>query len=149
MVRMINQRKVQLVRLIQNLKINLAHFTLKISITTLQMEDTSKVYSMLLRRPWLKQAKAHHDWGNNTLTTIVDTKTMTLSTEKREMVHPSQRLYNLDDTYDWEGGLMDRDKEHLYRAIPKLWHVGKVSLEELEFLPKVYVEMMQLEKNIN
>jgi hypothetical protein len=25
-----------------------------------------KVYSMLLGRPWFKQAKRHHDWGNNT-----------------------------------------------------------------------------------
>jgi hypothetical protein len=55
----------------------------------------------------------------------------------------------LDDTYDWEGRLMDQDEEHLYHAIQKLWHVGKVSLEKLKFLPEVYVEMMQLEKNIN
>jgi hypothetical protein len=30
------------------------------------------------------------------------------------MVHPSQRPYNLNDTYDWEGGLMDGDEEHLF-----------------------------------
>jgi hypothetical protein len=60
MVRMINQGKVQLVNLIRNFKINLARCTFKISVTALQMEDTPKAYSMLLRRPWLKQAKAHH-----------------------------------------------------------------------------------------
>jgi hypothetical protein len=26
----------------------------------------TKVYSMLLGRPWFKQAKAHHDWENST-----------------------------------------------------------------------------------
>jgi hypothetical protein len=57
------------------------------------MEDTPKAYSTLSRRPSLKQAKAHHEWGNNTLTIIVDTK-------KRVMVHLSQRLYNLNDIYD-------------------------------------------------
>jgi len=29
------------------------------------------------------------------------------------MIHPSQIPHNLDDNYDWEGGLMDGDKEHL------------------------------------
>jgi hypothetical protein len=29
------------------------------------------------------------------------------------MIHPSQRPRNLDDNYDWEGGLMDGDEEHL------------------------------------
>jgi hypothetical protein len=65
------------------------------------------------------------------------------------MVHPSQRPCNLDDTYDWEGGLMDGDKEHLYHAIPNLWLVEEVSLKELKFQPEVYVGMMQLENNIN
>jgi hypothetical protein len=37
---------------------------------------------MFLGRPWLKQAKTHHDWGNNTLSIIVDTKIVTLSIEK-------------------------------------------------------------------
>jgi hypothetical protein len=36
------------------------------------------------------------------------------------MVHPSQRPYNLNDTYDWEGGLTDRDEERLYDVVPKL-----------------------------
>jgi len=29
------------------------------------MDDTPKAYWMFLGRPWLKQAKAHHDWGDN------------------------------------------------------------------------------------
>jgi hypothetical protein len=56
------------------------------------MEDTPKAYLMFLKRPWLKQAKSHHDWGNNTLTIITDTKTMTLNIEKQVMVHPSKDL---------------------------------------------------------
>jgi hypothetical protein len=64
------------------------------------MEDVPKAYLMFLRRPWLEQAKAYHDWGNSTLTIIADTNTVTLSTKKRIMVHPFQRPCNLDDTYD-------------------------------------------------
>jgi hypothetical protein len=46
------------------------------------MENTLEAYSMFLEKPWLKQTKVHHDWGNNTVTIIADTKTMTLSIKK-------------------------------------------------------------------
>jgi hypothetical protein len=77
------QRKVQPLRLIQNLKIDLPRCEFKISVIVLKMENIPKVYLMFLRKPRLKQAKAHHDWVNNTLTIIVDTKIMTLNIEKR------------------------------------------------------------------
>jgi hypothetical protein len=53
------------------------------------MEDTPKAYLMFLGRPWLKQVKVYHDWGNNILRIIVDTNIITLSMEKQVMVHPS------------------------------------------------------------
>jgi hypothetical protein len=43
------------------------------------MEDTLTTYYVLLGRPWLKQAKAHHDWGNNTFKIIINTQIMTLN----------------------------------------------------------------------
>jgi hypothetical protein len=113
------------------------------------MEYIRKAYSMLLGKPWLRQTKAHHDWGNNTLTIIVDIIIMTLNTKKRIMVHPSQRPCNLDDTYDWEGGLMDGDKACLYHVVPELWLFGEVSIEEFKLLLEVYVGMAQLEENIH
>jgi hypothetical protein len=63
-VQMANQRKVQPIGLIRNLKIDLAIY--KISIIVLNMENGVEVYSMLLGRPWLKQPKAHHNWDDNT-----------------------------------------------------------------------------------
>jgi hypothetical protein len=48
------------------------------------MEDTLEAYLMLLGWPWLKQAKTYHDCGNNTLTIIVDTKTLTLEQKSEE-----------------------------------------------------------------
>ncbi len=44
---------------------------------------------------------------------------------------------------------MDGSKEHLYHVVPKLWHVGKVSLEKFKFLFEVYVGMVQPEENTN
>ncbi len=115
----------------------------------LQMGDTSQAYSMFLGRPWLMQVKVHHDWGNNTLTIIVDIKTMTLGIKKQVMVHPSQKPCNLDDIYDWEIGLRIGDEERLYHVILELWPIGEVSPKELKFIPKVCVRMVQPKDNIN
>jgi hypothetical protein len=46
------------------------------------MENTLEAYLMFLERPWLKQTNVHHDWGNNILTIIADTKTMALNIKK-------------------------------------------------------------------
>jgi hypothetical protein len=60
-VRMANQRKVQPMGLIQNLKIDLASCVYKISIIVLKMGNGVETNSMLLKRPWLKQAKVHYN----------------------------------------------------------------------------------------
>jgi hypothetical protein len=65
------------------------------------------------------------------------------------MLHLSQKHYNLDETYDWEGGLTNGDNERLYNDVLELCHVGKVSPNESKFLLEVYVRMVQLEDNIN
>ncbi len=67
---MVNQQKVQPIGLIKNLKINLARCDYKILVITLDMENGVEVYSMLLWWPLLKLAKAHHNWGDGTLTII-------------------------------------------------------------------------------
>jgi hypothetical protein len=60
-VRMVDQKKVQLLGLIRNLKINLGGNIYKISVTTQNMQNGIETYSMLLGKPWLKQTKAHHN----------------------------------------------------------------------------------------
>jgi hypothetical protein len=46
------------------------------------MEEGKEVYSMLLGRPWFKQTKATHDWGNNALIIISGDKEITFITIK-------------------------------------------------------------------
>ncbi len=65
------------------MKIDLAGCEFKISITVLNMENGTKIYSMLLGRPWLKQVKANHNWGDNTLTITTRKRTMTVCTIKK------------------------------------------------------------------
>jgi hypothetical protein len=65
-VHMVHQRKVQPIGLIMNLKITSASCVYKILVTMLNMENGVEVCSMLFGRPWLKETKAHHNWGDNT-----------------------------------------------------------------------------------
>jgi hypothetical protein len=54
---MVDQRKVQPLGLIKNLKIDLAGYVYKISRTILNMKNGIEAYSMLLGRSWSKQVK--------------------------------------------------------------------------------------------
>jgi DNA-binding MurR/RpiR family transcriptional regulator len=54
MLRMADQRKVQTIALIRNLKVDLARCSDMIFVI---VQDRQKAYFMLLGKPWLKQAK--------------------------------------------------------------------------------------------
>jgi hypothetical protein len=92
MVRMVNQRKVQPIGLIRNLKINLTGCDYKISVNVLNMENEVEVYSMLLGWPWLKLAKTHHNWSDSTFTITSGEQIVTLNTIKRINIKSSLRL---------------------------------------------------------
>lgn len=64
------------------------------------MEDGNEAYSMLLGRPWLKQVKATHDRGSNTLTITSRDRKITFNTNKKIKFNPSQQPKHLDDGYE-------------------------------------------------
>jgi hypothetical protein len=66
-LRMANQTTTKVVGLIRDLKIYL-HGIPYIMFIILQNNVVDFSYSMLLGRPWLRDAKVAHDWGSNTLT---------------------------------------------------------------------------------
>jgi hypothetical protein len=72
--------------------------------------EKKETYSILLRRPWLKQAGTTHDWGNNTLIITFGNKEITFSTIKKIKLNPSQQPRHLDDEYDWDG-IIDQDEK--------------------------------------
>jgi hypothetical protein len=66
-IKMADQRKVTPLGIIKNLKINIGGLTFKITVTVIKMENQENNSSMVLGRPWLKQACAKHDWGRSQL----------------------------------------------------------------------------------
>jgi hypothetical protein len=63
--------------LIKDLKILVHGIPYVVTFTIIQSSVLDSSYSMLLGRPWLKDAKLSHDWGNNIIiiqgTSIVKT----------------------------------------------------------------------------
>ncbi len=64
---MANPTIAKLLGLIRGLKI-FVHGTYMVTFTIINSNVLNSNYSMLLGRPWLKDAKASHDWGINIVT---------------------------------------------------------------------------------
>ncbi len=65
---MANQIATKLVGLIRDLKIYVHDIPYITLFTILQNSVVDSNYSMLLGRPWLKDAEVAHDWGSNIIT---------------------------------------------------------------------------------
>ncbi len=57
-----------------------------------------------------------------------------MSTIKKIPLRLLERLKYVDDGYDWEERLSEKEEEQLYNAVLELWHVGKVAPKEFPCL---------------
>jgi len=64
---MANQNMTKPLGIIRNLKIQIHGIPYVATFVVLQNNVVDSSYSMLLGRPWLKDAKVTHDWGNNVI----------------------------------------------------------------------------------
>ena len=67
-LKMADQTRVQPVGLFNHLKITVHNIPYIIVVTVVEMADQQADYSMILGRPWLRDAKVEHDWGRNQIT---------------------------------------------------------------------------------
>ncbi len=67
-LRMTNQTTTKPVGFIRDLKIYVHGILYRTMFIILQNNVVNSSYSMLLGRPWLKDAKVAHDWGSNIVT---------------------------------------------------------------------------------
>ena len=66
-VKMADQRRVQPLGIVRHCKIKIATLRFGIAAVVLRMEDIQEAYPLLLGRPWLRQAKAKHNWETDVL----------------------------------------------------------------------------------
>ncbi len=67
-LRMVDQTTIKPVGFIRDLKIYVHGIPYITIFIVLQNSVVDFSYSMLLGRPWLRDVKMAHDWGNNTIT---------------------------------------------------------------------------------
>jgi hypothetical protein len=67
-LKMVDQTTTKPMRLIKDLKIYVHEILYITTFNVLQNSVVDSSYSMLLGRPWLRDAKVAHDWGNNIIT---------------------------------------------------------------------------------
>ncbi len=67
-LRMVDQTTTKLMGLIRDLKIYVHGIPYITTFTILQNSVVDSSYSMLLGRPWLRDVKVAHDYGNNIVT---------------------------------------------------------------------------------
>ncbi len=65
---MVDQTTIKPMGLIRDLKVYVHDIPYTIMFTIFQNNVTNYSYSMLLGRPWLRDAKMAHDWGSNIVT---------------------------------------------------------------------------------
>jgi hypothetical protein len=66
---------------------------------------------MILGRPWLKEARTHHNWGDNTLIITLEEWNVIVSTIKCVSIKSSQRPKILDIEFDWDEALSKQKEE--------------------------------------
>ncbi len=67
-LKMADQTTTKLVGFIRDLNIYVHDIPYITTFTVLQNNVVDSNYSMFLGRPWLRDVKVAHDWGNNTIT---------------------------------------------------------------------------------
>jgi hypothetical protein len=98
-------------------------------------------YSMLLGRPWLRDAKVAHDWGSNIITIQGNGIIKTITVTKRlggEVRRPKLLL-----CYNYQNGITNEEEDIIFVTKPKLFSIGTISLPEvIQFVKTTYVEIM-------
>ncbi len=110
--------------LIRDLKIYVHGIPYIITFTILQNSVVDFSYSMLLGRPWLRDVKMAHDWGNNTITIQRNGTIIIITHLGGEVKRPKMLL-----CYDYQNGITNDEEEDIIFAIePELFSIGTISL---------------------
>jgi hypothetical protein len=83
---------------------------------------------MLLRRPWLKDAKVTHDWGNNVIIVQGNGTIKTISVNRKlgvKTIWPQTLV-----CYDLMERLADEEEDLIFETEPKLFSIGIIILSK-------------------
>ena len=132
-IKMVDQRTVMPKGIIRDVRLDVGRIVIRTMLTVIDMVSTEDSYSMLLGRPWLKEAQARHDWPRNKLTLTQKGNKVELSTQRTPALPPARRPLHWED-YDWKMGLSDENKAIVYEAFLELLPMGDFDSKSLKRL---------------
>ncbi len=124
-LRMVDQTTTKLVGFIKDLKIYLHVIPYITTFIVFQNSVVDSSYSMLLGRPWLRDAKVAHDWGSNIVTIQGNGTIRTITITKHlgsEVRRPKMLL-----CYDYQNGIIDEKEDMIFAIKPKLFSIGTIN----------------------
>ena len=132
-IKMADQRKVMPKEIIRDVRLDVGGIIIRTTLIVIDMVNFEDSYSILLGRPWLKEAQAQHDWPLNRLTLTQGENKVEISTQRTPALSPANRPLNWED-YDWEMGLTNEEEAVVFEAFPKLLPMGDFDLKSLKKL---------------
>jgi hypothetical protein len=85
--------------IIRDVCLDVGGIIIRTTLTVIDMVSTEDSYSLLLGRPWLKEAQAQHDWPLNKLTLTQGGNKVEISTQKTPAPPPAKRPLHWEDYY--------------------------------------------------
>jgi hypothetical protein len=113
---MANQTTTKPMGLIKDLKIYVRGIPYITTFIVLQNSVVGFSYSMLLGRPWLRDAKVQHDWGSNIVTIQGNGTVQTIIITKHlgsEVRRPEVLLY-----YNYHNGITNEKEDIIFATKP-------------------------------
>ncbi len=110
------------------------------------MVDSS--YSMLLGRPWLRDAKVTHDWGTNGITIQGNGSIITILIKKK--LGAETKRPQILVCHDLLEKLTNEEEDLIFEIEPKLFSIGTITIsKEIVSLLGIGVSMIRPMKNLN
>jgi hypothetical protein len=115
---MADQFLTKLARLIKDVNFQVHGILYIPTFTVMKQSDGDGSYSMMLGRPWLKNAKVLHDWGNNQIT---------IESNGTSQIIQVTKCLEAFMGYDFVNGVINEEEEVLLVVEPNLFTIGIIS----------------------
>ena len=115
--------------LLRDVKIHIHGIPYIVTLTVIDCQTIKSDYSMLLGRPWLRNAKVIHDWANDQVQIMGNGTVKTVKINRQlgyEAVTPHALVY-----YNFAEGITDDEETILLAADPTLQPVGTIDWDVL------------------
>ncbi len=141
---MVDQSMTKHLGIIKNLKIQIHGIPYVATFIVLQNSVVDSSYSMLLGRPWLRDGKVTHDWGNNVITIQGNGIVRTILVNNKLGVET--RRPQVFICYDLLERLTYEEEDMIFETKPKLLSIGTITISN-EIVSLLSVGVLEIKFN--